>query len=52
VVGHRPREWESEPLRWLGLNIGLRAMTVADTEERLTGRQSVIARLMAPLLGG
>jgi hypothetical protein len=38
--------------RWLGLNPGLRAMTVADTEERSTGRQSVIARLMARLLGG
>jgi glycine/D-amino acid oxidase-like deaminating enzyme len=51
-VGHRSRAWEPEPLRWLGLNAGLRAMTAADTEERLTGRQSVIARLMAPLLGG
>jgi len=27
-------------------------MTVADTEERSTGRQSVIARLMVRLLGG
>ena len=38
-------------MRWLGINAGLRAMTVADTEERLTGRESRIARLMAPLLG-
>jgi glycine/D-amino acid oxidase-like deaminating enzyme len=51
-VGHRSRAWEPEPLRWLGINAGLRAMTVADTEEHLTARQSVIARLMAPLLGG
>ena len=50
-VGHRSRRWEPEPLRWLGVNAGLRAMTAADAEERLTGRPSVAARLMAPLLG-
>ncbi|MFG1820087.1 NAD(P)/FAD-dependent oxidoreductase [Kribbella sp. NPDC049174] len=50
-VGHRSRRWEPEPVRWLGINAGLRAMTVADTEERLTGRESRIARLMAPLIG-
>ena len=51
-VGHRSRRWEPEPLRWLGVNAGLRAMTFADTEERLTGRPSVTARVMAPLVGG
>ncbi|WP_371406216.1 FAD-binding oxidoreductase [Kribbella sp. NBC_00662] len=51
-VGHRSRAWEPEPLRWLGINAGLRAMTLADVEERVTRRESVIARLMAPLLGG
>ncbi|MEZ5092207.1 NAD(P)/FAD-dependent oxidoreductase [Nocardioides sp.] len=51
-VGHRSRRWEPEPLRWLGANAGLRAMTLADTEERVTGRPSLIARAMAPLLGG
>ena len=51
-VGHRSRRWEPEPLRWLGINAGLRAMTLADGEERLTGRQSVIAKAMAPLIGG
>ena len=50
-VGHRSRRWEPEPLRWLGVNAGLRAMTLADAEERLTGRPSRIARAMAPLLG-
>jgi glycine/D-amino acid oxidase-like deaminating enzyme len=50
-VGHRSRRWEPEPLRWLAMNAGLRAMSTADTEERLTGRQSVTARLMAPFLG-
>jgi glycine/D-amino acid oxidase-like deaminating enzyme len=51
-VGHRSRRWEPEPLRWLGVNAGLRAMTFADGEERLTGRPSVVARAVAPLVGG
>jgi glycine/D-amino acid oxidase-like deaminating enzyme len=49
-VGHRSRRWEPEPLRWLGINAGLRAMTLADAEERVTRRQSRIARLAAPLV--
>ena len=51
-VDHRSRRWEPEPLRWLGINAGLRAMPLADAEERWTGRPSRIARLMAPLTGG
>ncbi len=51
-VNHRSPRWEPEPLRWLGVNAGLRAMAVADVEERLTGRPSLVARAMAPLLGG
>lgn len=51
-VGHRSRRWEPEPLRWLGINAGLHAMTLADAEEDRTGRDSRIARLMAPLVGG
>jgi len=50
-VGHRSRSWEPEPLRWLGINAGLRAMTWADHEEARTGRQSRVAKLVAPLLG-
>jgi glycine/D-amino acid oxidase-like deaminating enzyme len=49
-VGHRSPQWEPEPLRWLGINAGLRAMTVADAEERLTRRPSLIARAVSPLL--
>ena len=51
-VNHRSRGWEPEPLRWLGINAGLRATTLADAEERWTGRPSLVARLMAPLTGG
>ena len=50
-VRHRSPRWEPEPLRWLGVNGGLRAMAFADVEERITSRPSVMARLMAPLLG-
>ncbi len=51
-VGHRSRRWEPEPLRWLGVNAGLRVMTLADLEERLTRRHSLLGRVMAPLVGG
>ena len=50
-VDHRSRAWEPEPLRWLGINAGLRTMTLADAEEALTGRPSLVARAIAPLLG-
>ena len=50
-VGHRSPQWEPEPLRWLGINAGLRTMTLADAEEAITGRPSVLARAMAPMLG-
>jgi glycine/D-amino acid oxidase-like deaminating enzyme len=50
-VGHRSPAWEPEPFRWLGINAGLRTMTLADAEETLTGRPSLLARAMAPLLG-
>jgi len=49
-VNHRSRSWEPEPLRWLGVNAGLNAMTWADTEERLTRRPSAVARLISPLV--
>ena len=50
-VGHESPKWEAEPLRFAGANAGLVAMTLADAEERLTGRPSLAARLMAPLVG-
>ena len=51
-VSHRSRRWEPEPLRWLGINTGLRAMALADAEERVTGRPSLVARAVQPLVGG
>jgi glycine/D-amino acid oxidase-like deaminating enzyme len=49
-VGHRSRRWEPEPLRWLGINAGLRAMRLADWEERRTQRPSLVARAVGPLV--
>jgi glycine/D-amino acid oxidase-like deaminating enzyme len=49
-VGHQSRAWEPEPLRWLGINAGLRAMTWADREEARTGRESRIAKLVSPFI--
>jgi glycine/D-amino acid oxidase-like deaminating enzyme len=51
-VNHRSPDWEPEPLRFLGANAGLLATGLADREERLTGRASITARVMAPLTGG
>ncbi|MFT4030261.1 MAG: FAD-dependent oxidoreductase [Protaetiibacter sp.] len=50
-VGHRSPDWELEPLRFLGANAGLAAMTAADAEERVTRRRSLVARVMGPLVG-
>ena len=51
-VGHRSRPWEPEPLRWLGVNAGLRAMSLADPEEALLGRASRTARVFGRLIHG
>ncbi|HTJ37152.1 MAG TPA: FAD-dependent oxidoreductase [Dactylosporangium sp.] len=50
-VGHRSPSWEPEPLRWLGVNAGLRLMTAADTAEARTGRPSRRAALLGRLIG-
>jgi hypothetical protein len=39
-VGHRSPRWTPEPLRWLGVNAGLRVMNSADHAEARTGHRS------------
>lgn len=51
-VNHHSRNWEPEPLRFVGANLGLATMDIADMEERITKRPSIAAKLMAPLVGG
>lgn len=49
---HQPiKRWEIEPLRYLGISLGLRAMTIADKEESITHRPSLLGKLMSPLIG-
>jgi glycine/D-amino acid oxidase-like deaminating enzyme len=48
-VGHRSRRWEPEPLRWLGVNAGLRVAAAADREESLTGRPARLGRVLSAL---
>ena len=50
-VGHRSRSWEPEPLRWVGANLGLSAMTWADRAETRSGRSSRIASTVNNLIG-
>lgn len=50
-ANHRSPQWEPEPLRYIGANLGTTAMGIADTEERVTGRPSIAARIMGPLTG-
>jgi glycine/D-amino acid oxidase-like deaminating enzyme len=49
-VGHRSRAWEPEPLRWVGVNAGLRAMTWADAAERRHGRPSRVASVVNAMM--
>lgn len=45
-VGHRSPRWEPEPLRWLGVNAGLRLAQAADREELSTGRPARLGWLL------
>jgi glycine/D-amino acid oxidase-like deaminating enzyme len=50
-VGHHGRRWEPEPLRWLGVNAGLHAMTWADRAEHRSGRPSRVAAAVGAMIG-
>jgi glycine/D-amino acid oxidase-like deaminating enzyme len=49
-VGHRSPQWEPEPLRWLGANAALRAMTWADAAEARHGGPSRAAAIVNRIL--
>lgn len=51
-VGHRSPLWEHEPLRWLGINAGLRLADLADREEERTASPARLGRLLGRLTGG
>lgn len=50
-VNHQSPLWEPEPLRWLGANAGLSAMTWADRAESRYGRSSRVANAVNRVLG-
>lgn len=49
-VNHQSPQWEAEPLRWLGTNLGLHAMSWADHAEQRTGRPSIVATVVNRLI--
>ncbi|HHU10401.1 MAG TPA: FAD-dependent oxidoreductase [Intrasporangiaceae bacterium] len=51
-VNHRSPRWEPEPLRWLGVNAGLRLAHLADREERRTGAPARLGAVLDRLTGG
>ena len=50
-VGHRSRDWEPEPLRWLGVNGGRVLMTYADRAEARSGKPARSAKAFARFIG-
>ncbi len=51
-VDRRSRPWEPEPLRWLGINTGLRLTAAADAAEARSGRSArVLPWLRARIMG-
>ena len=50
-VNHRSRRWEPEPLRWIGVNLGLKAMAHADRVEERTGKETKRGELVKRLMG-
>jgi glycine/D-amino acid oxidase-like deaminating enzyme len=52
-VGHRSRRWEPEPLRWAGVNAGLRLAAATDLIAARTGRPARrTTRVLTALTGG
>ena len=51
-VGHRSKQWEPEPLRYLGINAGLRLAGRADHAEEQAGHPTWHARALSRVLGG
>jgi glycine/D-amino acid oxidase-like deaminating enzyme len=48
-VGWKSAKWEPEPLRWLGVNLGIKLSAIADIEERITKRPSFVGKLIEKL---
>lgn len=42
--------WEPEPIRYLAVNAGFKATVIADYEEKITNRPSLLASIIDPLI--
>jgi len=51
-VNHRSKKWEPEPLRYVGINAGLRLAGSADRAEERSGRATWHATALSKLVGG
>jgi glycine/D-amino acid oxidase-like deaminating enzyme len=51
-VNHRSKKWEPEPLRYVGINAGLRLAGTADRAEERRGRATWHATALSRLVGG
>ena len=49
-VGWKSAQWEPEPFRWLGVNLGIKLSELADIEEMITKRPSLLGKLIEKLL--
>ena len=49
-VGWKSANWEPEPFRWLGVNLGIKLSELADIEEKITRRPSLLGKLIEKLL--
>ena len=49
-VNRKIRTWEPEPLRYIAVNTLVKLSGIADKEEAITNRPSVVSRIIAPLI--
>ena len=49
-VNRRSRNWEMEPIRYAAINTLVKLSDIADYEEKLTNRPSVLSRIIEPLI--
>lgn len=49
-INRRSRNWELEPLRYAAINTLVKLSDIADYEEKLTNRPSLLSRIIEPLI--
>lgn len=49
-VNQRIKQWEIEPLRYIAVNSMVKLSSFADKEESITGRPSLVSKIISPLI--